>query len=326
MSYHEVEFSPNNYQGEKFNCPFPHKTKISANFTANYLIGREHKQLLLKKNMVRTDSDDVGIESTIADLTTFFNDGGEGIDLTFEEACMLHAIAKIFTKYDYPNEIECSKGQIFEAMGCGGNLSGHQRQRLRKVLENLADKKFPIYWSEKDRDGGRYKWLTYDSLIKLAWGVDEDSGKDSHLSPSRSNFSHYKLAFNRMFIGPWKDGFRLAESNIGNEIRIYKKARGGRPSKYDLRFYYLLIGENKEIVKRNYLKIAKNPMLMDHLIKQRKCRFIREKLDSIYEMYKELGYLLSYEINKKGAKDWVDVFYLNPEKFYRLRKTNTAKR
>lgn len=294
----------------------PHKTKVSANLTTNKLMGRKQALQYLKNDRI----DPYGSNKIKEEVVAFLNNGGEGIDLTFEETCMIYGIANIFTKFDYPDYVECSERELYKAMKYDKNLSGWQRQRLRKIVEDLSNKKFPIYWTE----GDGWRWLTFDTLIKLAWGIESEEGRVEFIKslPTRNNFTRYKIAFNKMLIGNMHKNYRLGEPNIGKEIKEYRKSKKGRPSKYDIRLYDLLLNENKRVIKRNYLKMAQAPMLMDHYIRERKFKLIRKKLNSIYKMYKELGYLLDYEIDIKGAKNRIDVFYLNPDKFYRLRDQN----
>jgi hypothetical protein len=60
-------------------------------------------------------------------------------------------------------------------------------------------------------------------------------------------------------------------------------------------------------------------MLMDNMIRNRKKKDIRSKLNDIYEMYCNLGYLTDFKIDQKGIRHKVDILYLNHQKFYRLR-------
>ena len=293
------------------NLPEPHRTKVSANYTANKLMGRNQIFKHLEKKVDYYQQEKIRDEAK-----AFLNNGGEGIDLTFDEACMIFGIARIFTKYDYPNNVEFPKKELYRALNYDNNLSGWQRQRIKRTLEHLAEKRVPIYWTE--RDG--YRWLTFDTLIKLAWGIEtEEGGIEFESSPTRQNFTRYKLALNKRLFGNIPRNFRLANPEIGREIREYRKNRGERSSKYDIRLYDLLLGENKSPIKRNYLKIAQAPMLMDHYIRERKLSIIREKLNSIYQMYTDIGYLKHVEIDQKGSKKDIDILYLNPERFYQLR-------
>lgn len=294
--------------------PEPQRTRISANFTANKLMGRKEALHFFEIDRIYPHQDST--INTKEELAAFLNKGGEGIDLTFEEACMIYGIANIFTEYDYPDYVECTEKQLIKAMRYDKNLSGWQRQRFRGMLEDLSKKRFPIYWNYD----GDWRCLTFDTLIKLAWGVrSRDGCEEFKTLPTRENFTRYKIAFNKGLVEKIGRNFRLGDPNIGKEIREHRKRKGERPSKYDIRFYYLLLGENREIIKRNYLKTAQAPMLMDHYIRGRKFKLIRAKLNSIYKMYHDLGYLLSYLVEQQGSRYPIDIFRLNPEKFYKLR-------
>lgn len=289
-----------------------HRTKVSANFTANKLMGRNQIFEHLEKNLVDYNQQ----EKIKNEAEAFLNNGGEGIDLTFDEACLIYGITNIFTKLDYPEFIEFPRKELYRALNYDNNLSGWQRQRIKRTLENLSEKRFPIYWNEEDG----WRWLTFDTLIKLAWGEKTgDGNKGSESFPTRENFANYKLALNKHLFGNINRNFRLVNPEIGREIRDYRKNRRERSSKYDIRLYDLLLGENKSPIRRNYLKIAQAPMLMDHYIRERKFSYIRKKLNSIYQMYYDLEYLKNIEIDKKGSKYEVDILRLNPERFYQLR-------
>lgn len=293
----------------------PSRTMISADFTANKVMGRkvalEH---LRSGGMVDFTKGTKEKEKTQEELKTFFDDGGEGIDLTFDEACLIYGIAYLFTWHEYPSYIECTEKQLYEALKYEKKISGWQRQRLRKIIEELSLKRFPVYWIEN-----KCRWLTFDSLIKLAWGVRTgESNIEFKTLPTRENFELYRIELNEKLFGRVNKNFRLVDPNIGREIRDYRRKSNRKASKYDIRLYDLLLHKNESVIKRNYLKIAQAPMLMDNMIKNRKQRDIRDKLNDIYEMYYHMGYLTNFEIDQIGTRYKVDVLYLNPEKFYQL--------
>jgi len=292
------------------------KTKIPASYTANRLMGRKEIERYLENDRIDPCKNERVQKEEIA---LFLNNGGEGIDLSFEEECLIYGIANLFSNNDYPEYIECTEKELFKALKNNKKPCGWERQKRRKMLENLSNKRFPIYWSEEE--GNRiWRWLTYDVLIKLAWGIETENGNlEFKPFPTKENFSRYKIAFNEKLIGRLRNNFRLGNPDIIREIREYRKGQGKKASKYDIRFYYLLLHENKKVIKRNYLKIAQAPLLMRRYIKDRKFKFIREKINSIYRMYADLGYLSNYYINHEGARYNVDILILNPDKFYRLR-------
>ena len=294
------------------------RAKISADYTASKTMGRKEAFKYLQSGMVDFTK---GKEKTQEDLETFLNNGGKGIDLTFGEACLIYGIAYIFTKYDPPPPyIECTEKELYRALRCEKKFDGRQKQKLGRTLEGLSKKEFPFYWNETKKIGDervRTRWLTFDSLIKLAWGIWNDG--EFQETPSKENFEIYRIQLNEKLFGRVNKNFRLLDPNIGKEIRDYRRKRNGRASKYDIRLYDLLLNENRTVISRNYLKIAQAPMLMDDLIRNRKKRDIRSKLNDIYEMYCALGYLVDFKINQAGTYCEKDVLYLNPEKLYGLR-------
>jgi len=308
------ELASNELEIAKF-LPRSRRTKFSAFYTENRILGREEAEKCLQADRIGDPwHKNKGANE---EIEVFLNKGGQGMDLTFDEEHLIHGIASIFTMYDYEtNYIECTERGLMKAMRCEKNLSGWKRQDYRRALESLSNKKFPIYWTE--RSG--WRWVTFDTIIKLAWGVKiKDGNLEFKNVPTRKNFSRYRIAFNKLLVGTLTKNFRLANPEIFNEIREYKARINKKPSKYDIRFYYLLLHENKQEIKRNYLKIARAPMLMEHLIKDRKFKELRDRLNSIYRMYYDLRYLSNYHIDYEGAKHNIDILYLNKEKFYQFR-------
>ncbi|MFC2164028.1 hypothetical protein ACFLT2_03400 [Acidobacteriota bacterium] len=292
----------------------PFQAVISADYTSNRLVGRKTIQWHINNKRLDFEKGNQIKE----DLIAFLNNGGEGIDLTFDEANMIFGIAYLFTKYEYPQYLECTDGQLFTAMKYKKNLSGWQRQRLRGTLERLSKKKFPMYWTE-----GKFRipWMTFDTLFNLESSFQTGNGvsgnQDDHESSKRNL---YRISLNKILFGRLSNNFRMLDPFIGRKIRDYRKALAQRPTEYDLRLYDLLLQENKRIVRWNYLKIAQAPMLMDKYIRQRKIKYIRDKLNDLYRMYCDLGYLLDFKIEQPGTKNTVDILYINPDKFYKLRQ------
>lgn len=170
-------------------------------------------------------------------------------------------------------------------------------------------------------------------MIRTLWiyeNIKSKQLKEYKRNPKRylkdEHFSRYKILINPILIVSIDNYFRLAMADIPKEIAEYKAARGERPSKYDLRFYSLLLNENTAIIRRNYLKIAQAPLLMQDYIDQSRFSLIKQIQLKIYEMYKDLGYLLDFETDQPGTKKRQDVFYLNPEKFPKLRKEKKLKK
>ena len=308
---------------EAFENPIePSQTMISADFTDSETRGRKEILKYLKgdkADFIRGPEEKENIGEGRQEqgnvekgLTAFIDSGGEGIDLAFEEICMVYGIAYIFTKYDYPPYIVCKEKELYETLGYAGKFGGWQRRDLRKALENLSKKNLPLYWKEHN-----CRWLTYDSLIKLAWGVWDD-GEFQEI-PSRENFELYRIELNKRLFGRIEENFRLVNPDIGREIREYRRKHNKRATKYDIRLYGFLIHKNETPIKRNYLKLASGPMLMDGLIRQKGKRWIRDRLNNIYEMYCHLGYLTGFKLDQAGTRYKIDVLHLNHEKFYGLR-------
>jgi len=285
--------------------------KIPGNYISSRIIKPEYAEKFIQNKRIFPRND-----STIEQLIEFYSNGGHGIDMSFTETCIFHAIAYLFTAHDYPEYVEFNKHHIYKAMRYNTGPCGWEINNLIDKLEKLSTKKYPFFWKEDN-----YLWLYYDNLFTL----EKRPKKNDHPSIIRSKEETFlfKIKFNQYLVSQMINNFRMIPSDLGLKIREYRKTRNERPSKYDIRFFDLLIQENKKAFSWNFLKIARGPMLMGKLIKNRKIHFIRQKLLSIYKMYKELGFLNHYQINQQGTKDMKDIFFLNPVQFYKLRDPKT---
>jgi len=251
----------------------------------------------------------------------------QGIELSFTTHCVLHAILHLHESLKGVGSFICNERDLYRAMKINKKTPGVKPSKIRESLEILATKKFPFLYMPQNQ---RVEFPAFGSLIDLETEERPDkeikppkgNGKSSHATSRYSR--HYKITLNTNLFTPVKNSFRLMNPNIGSEIREYKKKHGGKPSEYDIRFYDLLVTENDQTIKRNFLDIADAPLLMRHLIKQRKEPYIRDRITKIYKLYKGLGYLEDFKLDQQG---WnlrpYDILYLNPEKFYRARKNGT---
>ena len=251
----------------------------------------------------------------------------QGMELSFTTHCVLHAILHLHESFKDVGSFICNERDLYRAMRINKKTPSVKPSRIRESLEILATKKFPFLYIPQNQ---RVEFPAFGSLIDLETEERPDketeppkgNGKPSHATPRYSR--HYKITLNRDLFEPVQNSFRRMNPNIGSEIREYKKKHGGKPTEYDIRFYDLLVRENDQTIKRNFLDIADAPLLMRHLRKQRKELYIRDRITKIYELYKGLGYLEDYELDHQG---WnlrpYDILYLNPKKFYRMREDGT---
>lgn len=272
-------------------------TVIPVNYLHNRLMGRNHFLELIKRKQFDHDLPN----ETIEELISYFDNGGQGLGFTFRECNVIFGIANIFTQKGFPNEIECTCRELYRAAGYGSNPGGGLRQATRQILKALGKKRYPFFWTERNDN---WKWLTYENLFKI----------ESIAS------SKYRIKWNEKFMGRLHRNYRLADPDIFRRIRGYKQEIGKNPSKYDIRLYDLLLLENSNLIKRNYLVLATAPMLMDHYIQERKLAYIRKKLEGIYRMYAELGYLSNFYLDRDGARHKQDFLILNKNSYYKLRE------
>ncbi len=270
-------------------CPDPENIKISADFTRNFLISRKSAIKYFKDGTIAH----VNRAQIKENMKVYYKGGWEGLDLDLERYRIIMGITYLSTKFKHPEFIECSLSEIYRAAQYKANLSGGQRQRLKSKLEDLSTSQYPIYGT----DGNGKRNLSFGSLLNV----------------ERKECKKYVIHLNPHIFGTLDDNFRLVNPNIVQEIREYKK-----PSKYDLRFFFFLLGENNKIIKWNYLKIA-GALLMDNQINERQEKRIRERVNSLYQTFLDLGYLRDVTKNHKGVRDSYDILMLNPDKIYGLR-------
>lgn len=285
--------------------------------------------------------DDFLKAETKKEIKFFIEHGGEGVDLSFEEERLIFGIMKINTKEGYSGIIEITKGELYDSQGYPrdkrGSISGYQRAKIDNMLMKLTKTSFPMWrYVKVGKDKrGQPVWRpekTFYPLIRTIWiyrNIKNNELKEYNRNPKRhpkdEQFDHYQILINPILAVSVDEYFRLGMADIPKEISEYRTSKNQIASKYDLRFYSLLLNENREEIRRNYLKIAQAPLLMQDQIDQKRFARIRQIQLKIYKMYKDLGYLLDFKTDQPGTKLRQDIFYLNPEKFHRLRKKRLEK-
>jgi len=134
--------------------------------------------------------------------------------------------------------------------------------------------------------------------------------------PAKKRFSHYKIRFNLHALGEIDKYFRYLPSGLAKEISDYRKEKGGKSSRYEFDFIEYLYTENRERIEINYLKLAEKLRIKSTA----RTKATRRILNRCYETARDLCYLTKYEIDQPGLKSRKDVFYLNPSRFYKLKK------
>lgn len=105
----------------------------------------------------------------------FFDRGGEGVDLSFDEERLVFAIMRLNTRQDYSGIVEPTKGELYDAQGYRrddkGSISGYLRDRTDNMLMKLTTTSFPMW---------RYVEVGKDKRGKPIWRPEKTFSFDSH--------------------------------------------------------------------------------------------------------------------------------------------------
>ena len=321
-----------------FADPFELEIKEEETYT------KKSKQLLDGKLRKITENDlqrSLPLDLERGDIEVAIQGGLGALSFSFLENWIFHAVQTLFSRADYPIEITPSRWQLYEAMGIESYIKdgkkyylegprGKQRERIHQTLIEMARKTYLFIFSQLsgyDKKGDPlYRMaLTYAPIIKVA-AIHEDvkqlelkgMGIDSEQKdkPVKKRFSHYKIRFNLHAIGDIENYFRYLPSSLAKEISDYRKEKGGKASSYEFDFIEYLYTESKECIEINYLKLAEKLRIKQLQNKKE----IRRILGRCYETARDLCYLIKFEIDQPGLRTRKDVFYLNPSRFYKLKK------
>jgi len=284
--------------------------KVPVNYFGNR--HRLKEAITRHTNIVSTD--------TKATIKSFYDSGGMGIELTFNDTHTLYGLFLIWNVREWdlghwPEIIKFPERELHHAMGYNKAQTGN-RGRIRRSLCTLASKKFPFLWSQ-ERDGHpdtqgkssqknepktKVQFPDYDTLIRIP-KANCDTLKTIAEDPKRYpttndvDFHNLEIQFNpRLFA--WENSFRCVNPKICMEIKEHRakrttEKRVGIPSKFDIRFYDLLVNHfraNKSRVERNYKKIAQAPLLMSADYINRKDKEVRDKVTELYDFFIEMGH------------------------------------
>ena len=305
---------------------------------------KKSKQLLDGKLRKITENDlqrSLPLDIERGDIEVAIQGGLGALSFSFLENWMLHAVQTLFSRADYPLEITPSRWELYEAMGLESHMRdgkkyypegphGKQRKRIHSTLLEMARKTYLFIYSQvsgydNKGDSLHRLALTYAPIIKVA-AVYEDvkqlelkgleTDPEQKDKPVKKRFSHYKIRFNVHALGEIDRYFRYLPSGLAKEISDYRKQKGQRPSSYEFDFIEYLYTKSRDRIEINYLKLAEKLRIKQLQNK----KIVRRTLNRCYETARNLNYLIKFEIDQPGLRAKKDVFYLNPIRFYKLKK------
>jgi hypothetical protein len=289
---------------------------------------RDRTVELIKENKI--DKTDPLVESIagfcMPYLRTKENGGkimNQGIELNFNDHCVLYALLHLNTSFQTNGSFTCNERDLYKATKINDTDCGIKPCRVRNSLKTLATKKFPFLYIPQEK---QETFPGFGSLIEYEeYTVKDPSPQNGNGGSSQPRYSRrYRITLNEKLFTKKDNSYRVLNPNIGGEIREFYRKHGGKPSKYDIRFYDFLLWNNEQEIRKDYKELADSPLLMRNLKRERKD--IRARIVEIYELYKELGYLERYELDYPGWSKNLDILYLNPDKFHKIRQNKTIKR
>ncbi len=282
--------------------------------------------------------------------------GLEGIDLDVSSTRALDAILHKFSENNYePDFVKMTEPELLEGAGVKKvrtsrgkyEYPGRETGKIHDALTKLTREQYPIIikkflrYDRKEKQNIYDVALTYEPLIKVTWfyrNVKENTLKEYAQALSgdgreargrlKERFSHYSIKLNPLIKTDIMRSFRLLPAGIYSMIKD-QKPKGGRVEASEINYIKWLHrhSKGKTEVHINYLELAKH-IKMSKFIKRRCYKELRRKITSYHQLGKALGFVDRIEISRRPlySNKNVDILYLNPEKFYHLRKKNDETR
>lgn len=282
--------------------------------------------------------------------------GIDGIELDLYQERAFDGILHKFSELDYPKFIQLTESEFYELAGADKILTrrkkhefpGYETKRLKKALKTLDDTKYPMIvkqFAGYDKKNKNNRWNVMrvnQSLVNLGWcykGVmgEELREYEKELATDKNNSAHEKIKQRfscwRIYLNPFvmadiQKSFRVLPHNVYKKIKEHKKLSNGDTSKTirvisaEILFIKWLHkhGKGKTEIRINWLTLARD-LKFSRMIEDRQYRKLRNAINDLYRLAKELGYLTGYQVNVKTLftqDKTVDILYLDPEKFYHL--------
>jgi len=206
------------------------------------------------------------------------------------------------------------------------DFSGTQTKELLNALVDLCktSQKLIIkqrYTDGKDKKGKdifKYKlYMTYEPILKMICyreGISE-SEMQTITESDMIKGGKFSIKILPLLIKDWHRYFKLLPVDVGSEINQYcPDLKGKKIPQAVYEFIDWLHRHNNIEVRRERLTII-NELGLEREYRKNKKR-TTDKLLSCYEIAMQTKYLTKYQINQPGKLGFVDVFTLNPDKYY----------
>ena len=232
--------------------------------------------------------------------------------------------------------IRLTLAEIVKLAGYDHDRQG-DKERVKQAVAHLGAERYLFYWRRKaftikngaavpDRDSkGEHKWeevVEDGSLFRVKHVLDEQTKelKYFEISPSAVILDQVSLRYGGNY-------FLMVPRDLHMEVRK-AVGQGQRSTSYTFAFLMYLLADYERVrshakkgtapehsIAKPWEEIAQR-IKMPETVWRRNRRVAVARLEQVYQVAKELGYLKSY---RRGA-DGVDTLELEPSKYYRPKK------
>ena len=201
-----------------------------------------------------------------------------------------------------------------------GNYGGKERELFDNAIERLKAKQHQLVYYKTVKDGKKIKreYVLVEAPFITGIITNFIAEQDTEQSIKEiKDKGKYHIQFHPVIFDGLIDNFRLIPKNLSREIKaICPEIKKTTPLQEDF-ILWLHTHDSRNIEIRRTKEVLIKELKQDALYKKYKKRAIKN-LHECYEIAKQTGYLTGYQIDQKGKECIVDVFYLNPDKFYHI--------
>ncbi len=201
-----------------------------------------------------------------------------------------------------------------------GNYGGKERELFDKAFERLKTKEHQLVFYKTVKDGKKTKreyvlvQAAFISGVIINYTAEHEGVQSLKEIKDKGR---YLIQFNPVIFEGLIDNFRLIPKNVSREIKVIcPDVKRTTPLMEDFILWLHTHDSRKTEIRRIKATLIKE-LKQDALYKKYKKRVI-QNLHECYEIAKRTGYITKYEIDQKGKESIVDVFWLNPDKFYHI--------
>lgn len=202
-----------------------------------------------------------------------------------------------------------------------GKFSGKERELFDNAIERLKQKQHQLVFYKTVKDGKKVKREYVLVEAPFITGIVTNYTAEQDTEQSIKNIKdkgRYFITFHAVIFEGLVDSFRLIPKNVSREIKaICTDVKKTTELMEDFILWLHTHDPRKTEIRRTKEVIVKE-LKQEALFKKNKKRCL-ENLRSCYEIAKRTGYLTGYDIDQRGKECIVDVFYLNPDKFYHIK-------